>query len=237
MYLKFIGSGSALNTFLGNNSAFIREGNSILLIDCGSTTFSRIQKLNLLDGIKSLYVLITHRHPDHISSLGDLIFYAKYITDIDISVLTPDDTNVSKLLRYMGVDGSLYNLIKLPQHYLLKSDDLEMGISYVPVKHVEDLPSYGYILDYNKIKVFYSGDSKALPETVLKGFYDKEIGYIYHDVCSFNYDGNPHMFIEQLCTIIGKEERDRVFCMHYDEGFDKLKAIQLGFNLVNNVEE
>jgi hypothetical protein len=76
-----------------------------------------------------------------------------------------------------------------------------------------------------------------LPEEVHKDFLENRISYIYHDVCSFEYPDNPHMFIDKLCDLFGREDRSRVFCMHYDEEFDKLRAIQLGFNLVNNIEE
>lgn len=237
MFLKFIGSGSALNTSLGNNSAFIKEGKSLLLIDCGSTTFSRIQGLNLLDGIKRIYVLITHRHPDHIASLGDLLFYVHFIIKAGITILTPDDANVIKLLKYMGVNRDLYNMIKLPEEYLLKNEDFEIGINFVKVSHVTDFECFGYILNYHHTRIYYSGDANDIPEAVLHEFLQNKIRFIYHDVCSFEYPNNPHMFIEKLCALLGKENRNRVFCMHYDEGFDKLRAIQLGFNLVNNVEE
>lgn len=237
MFLKFLGSGSALNTSLGNNSAFVKEGKSLLLIDCGSTTFSRIQGLNLLDGIKNIYVLITHRHPDHIASLGDLIFYVHFITKAEITILTPDDINVVNLLKYMGVERDIYSIIKLPENYLLKNEDFEIGIKFVKVPHVEDFECFGYILDYHHTRIYFSGDANNLPEEILHEFFDNKISYIYHDVCSFEYPNNPHMFIEKLCTLFSKVDRNRIFCMHYDEGFDKLRAIQLGFNLVNNVEE
>lgn len=236
MFLKFIGSGSALNTSLGNNSAFIKEGKSLLLIDCGSTTFSRMQDLSLLDDINNIYVLITHRHPDHISSLGDLIFYAHYTLKTSITILTPEENNVTKLLKYMGVERDLYNIIQLSKRYQLKDEDFEIGISFVPVSHVEYLECYGYILDYNNTRIYYSGDANDIPEAVLREFSEKKIDYIYHDVCSYEYTDNLHMYIEKLCTFFSKEDRNRVFCMHYDEGFDKQKALQLGFMLVNNFE-
>ncbi len=236
MYLKFIGSGSALNTSLGNNSAFIKEGKSLLLIDCGSTTFSRMQDLSLLDDINNIYVLITHRHPDHISSLGDLIFYANYTLRISITILTPEKNNITKLLKYMGVERGLYNIIQLTKQYKLINEDFEVGISFVQVSHVSYLECYGYILDYRNIKIYYSGDANDVPKEVLNEFYEKKIDYIYHDVCSYEYTDNLHMYIEKLCTFFNKENRNRVFCMHYDEGFDKHKALQLGFMLVKNFE-
>lgn len=234
MFLKFIGCGSALNTSLGNNSAFIKEGKSLLLIDCGSTTFSRMQDLSLLDDINNIYVLITHRHPDHISSLGDLIFYASYILKTRITILTPEKNNVIKLLEYMGVEQNLYNIVRLTKQYQLKNEDFDIGISFVRVSHVDYLECYGYILDYCNIRIYYSGDANDIPKAVLQDFYDNKLDYVYHDVCSYEYTNNLHMYINKLCTFFSKEDRNRVFCMHYDEDFDKNKALELGFMLVNN---
>ena len=80
--LKFIGTGSAFNTKLGNTSAYIKDNNTLLLIDCGELTFARILSLNLLDDVNEVHIAITHTHPDHIGSLGSLIFYCFFIKKI-----------------------------------------------------------------------------------------------------------------------------------------------------------
>lgn len=237
MFLSFIGSGSALNTTLGNNSAFIKKEESILLIDCGSTTFSRMQSLNLLEDIKSIFVLLTHRHPDHIASLGDLIFYAHYILKARISVITPDAENVAKLLEYMGVQRDLYDLIKLTKEYKLKNTDFEIDITFVPVQHVAEMDCFGYIIQYNTCSIFYSGDSKNIPFRILQLFEKQDIDYIYQDICSYDYPENPHMHIDKLCKAIQGKDRNRVYCMHYDENFDRAQVLQIGFNLVENINE
>ena len=72
--LDFLGLGSAFNTDLGNTSAYIKKNTSLLLIDCGSTVFSKLHRIGLLDGVSDIYVIITHTHADHIGSLSDLIF-------------------------------------------------------------------------------------------------------------------------------------------------------------------
>ena len=43
--LKFIGTGSAFNQDLGNTSAYIKDGETLLLIDCGETVFQRIKEI------------------------------------------------------------------------------------------------------------------------------------------------------------------------------------------------
>lgn len=237
MFLNFIGSGSALNTSLGNNSAFIKEGKSILILDCGSTTFSRIQSLKLLESIENIFVLITHRHPDHVASLGDLIFYANYIINAKITVLTPDQENLGNLLKYMGVKSELYSLNWPDKEFNLINSDLEITISHVTVQHVEDMECYGYCINYKGIKIYYSGDAMCIPKDIFHDFEQHEVDYIYQDVCSYNNIENPHMYIKELYELINEKDRDRLFCMHYDEGLDIAQVQQMGFRLIKNFEE
>ena len=44
MELKFLGRGSAFNVKEGNTAAYYKEGDKMLLIDCGETVFSTIVK-------------------------------------------------------------------------------------------------------------------------------------------------------------------------------------------------
>jgi ribonuclease BN (tRNA processing enzyme) len=237
MFLNFIGSGSALNTSLGNNSAFIKEGKSILLIDCGSTTFARMQSLKLLEGIENIFVLITHRHPDHIASLGDLIFYTNYIINAKITVVTPDKKNVCNLLQYMGVSRELYSIINPEKEFKLENSDMDLVISYVPVEHVEDMDCYGYVIDYKDSKIYYSGDARGIPVDIFQRFEQRELDYIYQDVCSYYNAENPHMYIKELLELINEKDRDRLFCMHYDESLDKTQIQQMGFRVIKNFGE
>ncbi|MDF2590790.1 MAG: hypothetical protein K0S75_256 [Clostridia bacterium] len=237
MFLNFIGSGSALNTTLGNNSAFIKEGKSILILDCGSTTFSKIQELKLLEDVKNIFVLITHRHPDHVASLGDLIFYANFIINANITVLTPDIENLSNLLKYMGVSGELYTVCWPNKEFKLANSDFEIILSYVPVEHVEDMECYGYIINYKGSKIYYSGDARCIPNDIFQDFEQHKIDYIYQDVCSYNSKENPHMYINDLDRLVNEQDRNRLCCMHYDEGMDKLKIHQMGFRVIKNYKE
>lgn len=41
--LKFIGTGSAFNTKLGSNSAYLKNNNSVILFDCGGDVFSKLK--------------------------------------------------------------------------------------------------------------------------------------------------------------------------------------------------
>ena len=110
--LKFLGRGSAFNTKEGNTSAYIKENDVLFLIDCGSNIFAKIIDINLLDNVKEVHVAITHTHPDHIGSLGDLIFYCYYILNIKVNIITPNKTIID-LLELMGIEKNLYLHIKM----------------------------------------------------------------------------------------------------------------------------
>src|SRR5690606_28212763 len=108
--------GSAFNTSLGNNSSFIKQDDVLFLIDCGSSTFAKIVESSLLEGINEVKVLITHTHPDHVGSLGDLAFYTYYnispMFKIKLSVYAHVNHSIDKLLFGMGITKDVYTLIE-----------------------------------------------------------------------------------------------------------------------------
>lgn len=83
--LKFLGTGSAFNTELGNTSAytFIEDGESkstMILFDCGETVFSKLRSvLEENRNIAHLIICITHSHSDHMGSLPTLLYYLHYV--------------------------------------------------------------------------------------------------------------------------------------------------------------
>lgn len=232
--LKFIGSGSAFNTALGNNSAYYKKASSLFLIDCGSSVFSRIRRFDLLDNINKLYILITHLHPDHVASLGDLIFYVFYAMKMKAVVFTPDTENLSQLLKYMGVKDEVYDLIKLEGEHEIIDENLQINVQAYRTIHSESLNSYGYLMNMEGSKLFYSGDCREIPADIIKMLEQGCLDRIYQDTCSYDFDDNPHMSFDRLCVTIGRELRSKVYCMHLDEDFDRTKALEQGFNVVRN---
>ena len=120
---------------------------------------------------------------------------------------------------------------------LLKNFDFELFISHIPVQHVEDMDCYGYVIKYKDISIYYSGDAKDIPEDILQRFENHELNYLYQDVCSYDDPNSPHMHIKRLYELVQEKDRNRLFCMHYDEGSDKTKIQQMGFKLVRNLGE
>jgi len=233
--LKFIGSGSCFNVTLGNNSAYIKEDDNLLLIDCGGDVFSKIVKKNILKDVNDITVLITHLHSDHIGSLADLIFYCYYKKNVKVSIAHPDD-RIVKLLYIMGVVNDYYWFEKFsrdPCCYRLFLRDC--FITPYNVDHDKNLSSsYGYEIRFKERSFYYSGDAKEIPKEILKELNNNKIDKIYQDVTSLDYDGNVHLSFRELCELIDPKFRNKVYCMHLDDSFDYMKAQELGFNVVKN---
>ncbi|UUV47032.1 ribonuclease Z [Bacillus phage vB_BanS-Thrax5] len=238
---EFIGTGSAFNTKLGNNGAFIKQGNKFFMIDCGSSTFSRIMEMDLLEGVEEIYVMITHKHPDHIGSLGDLIFYGYYnmgnVMEKNVTVLTPSDIMMQDILFDMGVGSDTYYLKEFDTESLNFLDDFSMTFMPIQTEHVKELDCFGYVIHIKNTRIYYSGDANIIPEKVLKMFNAGMIDILYQDTCGADYEGNVHLSLKKLDELIVKDEglRSRVYCMHLDEKFDEIEAISMGFNVVKGV--
>ena len=237
MKLKFIGTGSAFNTKLGNTSAYIKENNTLLLIDCGELTFDRILSLNLLSDVNEVHIAVTHTHPDHIGSLGSLIFYCYFIKKIK-PIFHSADTDFIRVLQYMGVNEEHCEFDHCNANPNFAIESLNIRLIFIEENHVKELLSFGILLVknlnelYREEVIYYSGDSCDIKDDTINALKTGQIDYLYQDTCKADYDGNVHLSLRRLAELISIEYRDRVFIMHIDEGFDVSEAKELGFNVV-----
>lgn len=234
--LNFLGIGSAFNTALGNTSAFIKNNSSILLFDCGSTVFNRVQKLDLLSNVSNLYIVITHTHPDHVGSLGELIFYSHYILHHKPKIFFPDAYLLNALLNNMGVDAEFYELISVPDINIYDEFIGTVALSFIKSSHVKKIPSYGIMLKYDEHTIYFSGDSNKISNSILENLENGHIDILYQDTCGIDYEGNPHLYIGKLAEYIKPSLRSKIYCMHMDQSFQKKEAISLGFNVTELIK-
>ncbi|WP_238881605.1 MBL fold metallo-hydrolase [Clostridium sp. YIM B02551] len=230
--LNFIGVGSAFNTRLGNNSAFIKKDNSLILIDCGGTVFHRLQELNLLQGIENLYFIITHTHPDHVGSLGDTIFYSNYILKHKPIVYFPDKAFLSGILAGLGVEEKMYYINDSKKIIIDVKEFGKVEIEFIKTTHSSKLPSFGFIMSINGETFYYSGDSNDIENKIIDKLKRGEIQKVYQDTSGLNYEGNGHLYINKLIEIIPKEFRNKVYCMHLDGHVLEEEIKNSGFNVV-----
>ncbi|AGF57862.1 phosphoribosyl 1,2-cyclic phosphodiesterase [Clostridium saccharoperbutylacetonicum] len=233
--LNFIGSGSAFNTEMGNTSAFVKQSSSLLLIDCGGTVFHRLQELNLLDGVENLYIIITHTHPDHVGSLGEVIFYSYYILKQIPTIFFPNKELIESFLTSIGVSSEMYKLNGVEIFEIIDVDDMKLGkfsIEFLPVSHVDTIPAYGFIMGLNDKSFYYSGDANNISVSVVNRIMSGEIDRIYQDICGLDYQGNNHLSLKKLCSILQPEYRNKIYCMHLDKHITNKEIRDNGFNVV-----
>lgn len=236
--LTFTGTGSAFNVELGNNGVFIKRDKTLFLIDCGSSTFSKLQKNDIFKDVEKIYVLMTHLHPDHAGSLGDLVLYGYYslgaFAESNVTIIAPSDLEVCSFLRSTGVVSEFYTHIPLDTTYQIQDETMPIGIESVHVTHVPFLNCYGYVLTLGDECVYYSGDANMIPEDILSRLKENEFTHFYQDTCGAEYPGNVHLPLSDLKELIPEPLRHKVSCMHLDEVFSREEAERLGFNVVSS---
>lgn len=222
MGLKFIGNGSCFNVKNGNTSAYYynkRKG-ILFLIDCGESVFEKlVNKIETeFKNLDQVIVVITHFHSDHIGSLPSLIFYLNIAKGIVPKVIFPEKS-IIELLTKMGVEESCYEYKKT----------CEVIDTQVKVLHKGNLDSFGYVFNICGRKLYYSGDSKELPKSILTRFLDREIDIIYHDMT--RYIGTGHASVNYLSSIIPKKLRNKVYAMHLDDKETEKLALLYEFKI------
>lgn len=222
--LNFIGNGSCFNVSKINTSCYYRSGDNFLLIDCGEDIFKEIIRLDLLKDVKNLYVTITHFHSDHIGSLPSLIFYCNIILNIKVSIVYPQQENLTNLLTLMGVNKYIYNYINPEvEHQLFEEILIKSCISI----HTDSIVAFSYFLTIKDEKIFYSGDNAILNQRTKRMFENNEIAYWYQDVSLI---GSGHLSLDILDKEINLN-RDKIYCIHLDDEEIVNKINNLGFKI------
>lgn len=228
--LIFLGIGSAFNPLENSNSAMIKTGNHLLLIDCGESTFKTLIKNNILNDVKSVDILTTHMHGDHIGSLSTLIHYLFLIKNIKANIYFPSN-ELKEFLILSNNQEDTYNYIKIDKKEKLLDN---LYVEPFTVKHIENTNSFGYEIEYNDRTIIYTGDSAELPHNINDKLSNKENITLYQDVSL--YDVKAHFYYKDLIKEINKDVTHKVFAMHLDnreETFEKLK--RYNFNVVKNI--
>lgn len=252
-FLKFLGRGSMFNPQEGNTSAYWKDdtGETMILIDCGCTVFSKIMEKNLLDGVKELVVLITHTHTDHVGSLSDLIYYITFCTDIKMSIGT-SAPNISPLSSYLDSVGNAKLMKNCDRITLLGCSSISKmrvrdtvfthcEISFIDdpshkVPHVNgDTNNSGLLMQFQDKTIYYSGDTQRIPYESLDMSYIDEL-YVDSAVRTSS-DGKskyPHYLLYDLYVDLQNTgfPIEDTWLMHIDcpGVFDE--ANQFGFNIV-----
>ena len=234
MQLRFLGRGSAFNPKEGSNSAYFVEGDELFLIDCGENTFGKLLENKVLENIKTINLMITHTHSDHVGSLGSLVGYSFYVLRQPVNIILPDNakhlSSIGKVLSGVGCTTQMY-YYKDEKTFDEKYENFQK-IRYIETKHCDELNSYGILFATQKGKVYYSGDTREID--TIKTLIDsgQPIDKIYIDTTTNNFSSNPHLYIGILQRTIPEEMKSQVYCMHFNDDDCIEQAKILGFNVV-----
>lgn len=220
--ISFIGNGSCFNTTFGNNSAYYKKEQTLLLIDCGESIFERLMKLEILENVKDVNILITHMHTDHVGSLASLLFFCEYGKGIVPTVIYPEKNIMSQFLTLVGNEPQAYNVIE-------PRECKKFNIQEIKQQHSNFINAYGYILELDGKRIYYSGDTKVIPEDIIKDFKENKFDEFYQDVS--RYETPAHMNLETLAKLFNENQRSKITCMHFDDEITRTKAECLGFDI------
>ena len=231
--LKFIGTGDMSNFSLKNNSAFIKFDKTMLLLDCGMTTFHSLLEKDVLSNLDEIYIAITHTHPDHVGSLSALILYLYFGTNVKINIIVNSSFNEQEkhlklLLKSQGANENYYNFIdisKINSFFNIKSER---------INHCSELDSYAYeIIIDDDTTYYYLGDNNDIE------FYNKKLkllkpnDFLFTDIS--NKITNVHLNLLKVAELTPPELRSQICLMHFNSTDTIFESKALGFNIA--VEE
>ncbi len=232
MELSFLGIGSGFNTAKGSTSAYYIEGDKLLLIDCGESTFGKIRKLNLLDGIKDVYFMCTHTHSDHVGSLGSLCLFCAFEADVAFHIIAPEKLQyqLRTLLVIFGCDGC-YDMQSLDA--LKREFEAIDSVNYFETRHCDDLASFCIEFSTADGDILYSGDTKANGQIKKWILQHDKIAHLYLEATTYEGDDRVHLSLSCIDRIVPQELRDRCTLMHFNNSECIRRAKKLGFQMPN----
>lgn len=223
--LKFFGCGAAFCPSLGNTNAWFAKGNTLYLLDCGESTFEKVVRLVHPEQYEKIYVLLTHMHADHCGSLASLCSYMFFKFNKRVRIVHPSGSIVT-LLSLQGIGRDNYEYFQeLPAWECIRC-------SFLPVKHADDMATFGFLLSDGDETIYYSGDAAELLDEVREDYLSGRISRIYHDTAS--HSSSFHCWYQLLADAIPIEQRKNVYCMHLDGDYAAMLE-ELGFSVVQTM--
>lgn len=206
--LKFIGIGGAINVSFGGNCAYLKKKDKLLIIDVCEGATNKLLELGVFEGIKEIYIAITHTHYDHVAGLGVLIWYSGLMLKIKPKILYSNLSyvkHIRELLKVTGVNGKFVEYVKDIEFNM---DDL--SLKYRLTRHTESLKCYGIMFKDRLGKYYYTGDTCDF-EYVRKLSFDPKIKTIYTEVATETYD--VHIKYEDIADL----DKNKLILMHFDK--------------------
>lgn len=221
--LNFIGIGGAINVEMGGNSCYLKDKDKLLIVDVCEDATKRLIKEKAFDGIKDIYIAITHTHYDHVAGLGILIWYSNFCLNIMPKIIYNDEKykrTLSRLLKITGVDKMCYEFIHE------KELKFNFAINMKPTTHAPELQCFGIMFEDDKGKYYYTGDTYDI-DYVRRLSNDNTVKRIYCEVATESF--GVHIKYDDLLDL----NKNKLVLMHFNTKDLYKKAIKDGFNVAN----
>ena len=233
MELHFLGRGAAFNPLEGNTSAYYREGDRLLLIDCGESVFTEFIRRGLFEGVGQLWIAVSHFHSDHCGSLGSVVLYCAEILHIPVHILLPKgderyETEMRQLLQLFGVSDECF---QFDAEGTLQAFTGFSSMSFCRTKHAPGMVCYSFSFDTPEGGLFYTADTATADgirafiaaHPCFERIYTEGIDAPKHPV---------HLPLHELADAVPEQLRGKVRLMHLNGANCEQAAKVLGFSAV-----
>lgn len=185
------------------------------LIDCGYNVFQKLVSGEYdIENINT--VIITHTHPDHVGSLGALIYYRWFMFNKTTEIICGNSVG-RYLLDYLK--STVFNVLEpgsirldTPNFcpYNLTFNDKPTSLMYMFKVQHGAIPAYGiYLIKEN---IVFTGDAALLnPESKIM----KSATMIFHDCIIDHYARGIHSNLKDMVVSYPKEIREKIQLVHH----------------------
>lgn len=214
--LNFIGIGGATNVELGGNSCYLKEDNNLLIIDVCEGATEKLKRLKVFDGVKNIYIVITHMHFDHLAGLGILIWHCNFNLNIKPRIIYSNFMyahSLGKLLKLAGVKKKHVEFIK---DLTFSFNDLTLKMKRT--SHTPELQCFGIMFEDKLGKYYYTGDTNDI-RYIRELCKDDTVKIIYSEVATETY--GMHLKYDDIVKL----DKEKLVLMHFDtiELYNKAK--------------
>lgn len=235
MKIEVLGVGNLFTPEITNTSFLLsdihQQGKEKFLIDCGYNVFQKlISEHHDIETIDT--VIITHTHPDHVGSLGALIYYRWFMFNKTTKIICGNGVG-KYLLKYL--ESTVFNVVspgylKLNEYnlcpYELIFNDIPTDLMYMFEVQHQDIPAYGVCL--KKQKIVFTGDTDLLnPESDI--FQSADM--IFHDCIIDHYARGIHSNIRDMEVSYPQNIREKIQLVHHGKNPSESNVLANGMVL------